>query len=114
NRKVGDKLALKRYSEQEFDIDLGDIKFKFGKLGINEITHPIQFTHSDTHNINTDWISPYQTGTVSNDLPDNNHATVGGNHGTNGGGQWATANSVSTSIKIDGNEVDQNNSNVFT
>src|SRR5699024_5501256 len=109
----GDELALKRNSEQEFDIDLGDIKLKFGKLGINEITHPIQFTHSDTHSIATDWPSPYQSGTATDGTPDGNHAAVSGNHGTSGGGQWATANSVSTSIKVDGNEVAQDGANVF-
>lgn len=99
---------------QEFDIDLGDIKFKFGKLGINEITHPIQFTHSETHGIGTDWPSPYQSGTVTDGTPDDNHAAVSGNHGTSGGGQWATANSVSTSIKVDGSEVAQDGANIFT
>ncbi|PAE27920.1 hypothetical protein CHI07_17145 [Paenibacillus sp. 7884-2] len=98
-------MYLKRNSEQEFLINLGDITFNFGKLGINKITHPLGFTHSESHTIVTDWPSPYQAGTVSNGTPDNNHAAVSGNHGTEGAGQWATANSESTSIKIGGVEV---------
>lgn len=86
-------------------INLGDIKFNFGKLGINQITHPIQFTHSEIYPISTDWISPYQAGTVTNGTPDNNHAAVSGNHGTTGAGGFATAESVSTSVKVNGSEV---------
>lgn len=84
---------------------MGDIKFNFGKLGINGITHPIGFTHSEYHSIRTDWPSPYQSGTVTEGMPDDNHAAVSGNHGTTGGGEWATANSVSTSLMIDGEEI---------
>lgn len=51
---------------------------------------------------------------MTDGTPDGNHAAVSGNHGTSGGGQWATANSVSTSIKVDGVEVAQDNANVFT
>lgn len=50
---------------------------------------------------------------MTDGTPDDNHAAVSGNHGTSGGGQWATANSVSTSIKVDDNEVSQDGVNVF-
>lgn len=98
---------IRRETEQEFTINIGDIEIEFGKLGINEITHPISITHSDTHIQNSDWMSPYVSGTITNGEPDLNHATVGGNHGTDGGGGFPTANSVSTSLTIDGQEVAQ-------
>lgn len=101
-------MYLQRYSQQEFSVNLGDIKLDFGKLGINKITHPVGFVHSSAYSLNTDWISPYNAGTVTDGVPDNNHATVGGNHGTDGGGGWATANSESTSLKVDGVEVPAN------
>jgi hypothetical protein len=100
-------MYLQRNTEQEFIINLGDIQFQFGKLGINQITHPIAFTHSETQNISTDWISPYSAGTVTSGVTDGNHAAAGGNHGTDGAGGFATANSISTSVLLDGVEAAQ-------
>lgn len=102
-----EELYIQRDSEQEFNINLGDISIEFGKLGINEITHPVSITHSDTFVQNSDWISPYVSGTVTNGELDSNLATVGGNHGTDGGGGFPTANSVSTSVLIGDREVPQ-------
>lgn len=93
------RVALSRDSEQEFTVNLGDSVIKFGKLGINQLTHPINITHSTSNVINTDWISPYQAGTVTNGMMDNNHASVSGNHGTDGGSGFATAYTASTTIK---------------
>lgn len=79
--------------------------FDFGKLGINQITHPVGFTHSTENGIATDWPSPYFAGRVINGEPENAKGAVSGNHGTSGGGGFATANSVSTSLTLGGQEV---------
>lgn len=98
-------MYLQRNTEQEFTINLGDIEFEFGKLGINEITHPIKFSHSTMHNISTDWPSPYFAGRVIDGVPEGGRGTVSGNHGTSGSGGFPTANSINTSIKINDEEV---------
>ena len=46
---------------------------------------------------------------MSNGSPNPDRATVSGNHGTDGGGGFPTARSVSTTITIDGVEVDSDN-----
>lgn len=86
---------------------LGDVNVGFGKLGINEITHPVKIVNGEGgHTIGTDWISPYQAGAMIDGAPSENHYAVGGNHGTDGGGGHATANTVSTTITADGKAVD--------
>lgn len=93
------RIRYTRTGEQDFIIELGDSILTFGPLGINQITHPVNIKHTTNHIINTDWISPYQAGTVTNETIDNNHASVSGNHGTVGGGGFRTAHTETTIIK---------------
>ena len=95
-KKEGDNYYIKsKYSD-----DL-NIIFKFGKLGINEILHPlaIYFQKFSTNGfedlelfqeIATDWISPYNFSAVNNTVNDST-LTTGGNHGTNSGSGFRTA-----------------------
>ena len=108
NRKESDKDLIKvtRNSEQDFKLYLGDVDITFGKLGINEITHPTVLENGlETHAITTDWVSPYIAGKVVNGTPSGVRAAVGGNHGTVGGSGFATANNLSTSMTVDGSSV---------
>lgn len=67
---------------------------------------------AETHSITTDWVSPYNAGLIVDGVPSGGHAAVGGNHGTTGGGGFATANNLSTTISVDGetigNSIDKN------
>lgn len=92
------RIRYTRTGEQDFIIELGDSILTFGPLGINQITHPVNIKHTTNHIINTDWISPYQAGTVTNETIDNNHASVSGNHGTVGGSGFRTANTETTRL----------------
>lgn len=104
-----DVIKLFRSSEQNFSIDLGDAKTTFGKLGINEITHPVQLINKKgSSTISTDWISPYVAGQMIDGVQSGNHAAVSGNHGTSGGGGFATANNKSTTIEVDGEIIGNN------
>ena len=60
---------------------------------------------AETHSITTDWVSPYNAGLIVDGVPSGGHAAVGGNHGTTGGGGFATANNLSTAITVDGASV---------
>lgn len=60
---------------------------------------------AETHNITTDWISPYNAGKLIDGTPTGYHATIGGNHGTSGGGGFATANNHSTTITVDNESI---------
>lgn len=81
---------------------MGDATITFGELGINEITHPVKLTNDKgTTSIQTDWNSPYIAGAIIDGVESGNHAAVSGNHGTSGGGGFATANTRSTEVKVD-------------
>ena len=60
---------------------------------------------TETHSITTDWVSPYNVGLIVDGAPSEKHAAVGGNHGTTGGGGFATANNLSTTMTVDGTSV---------
>ena len=108
NRKESDSdvIRINRTSEQDFKAYLGDVDITFGKLGINEITHPTVLENGlETHAITTDWVSPYIAGKVVNGTPSGDRAAVGGNHGTVGGSGFATANNLSTIISVDGETI---------
>lgn len=60
---------------------------------------------TETHSITTDWVSPYNAGLIVGGVPSGGHAAVGGNHGTAGGGGFATANNLSTTMTVDGTSV---------
>lgn len=78
----------------------------FGKLGINQITHPVAFQNGKSnYSVGTDWISPYIAGAIIGGQQSGNQAAVSGNHGTSGGGGHATANTKSTTIKVDGSNI---------
>ena len=78
----------------------------FGKLGINRITHPVAFKNDkSSYSVGTDWISPYIAGAIIGGQQSGNAAAVSGNHGTSGGGGHATANTKSTTIKVDGESI---------
>lgn len=78
----------------------------FGKLGINQITHPVAFQNDkSSYSVGTDWISPYIAGAIVDGQQSGNAAAVSGNHGTSGGGGHATANTKSTTIKVDGESI---------
>lgn len=101
-------MSLVKSGDQNFSVNLGDVSISFGQLGISKITHPIEIkNNTESHVINTDWISPYQAGLILNGVRSGNHATVGGNHGTNGGAGFATANTVNTTVTADGVEIDK-------
>lgn len=105
-----DEVSLVRLGEQNFIVNLGDVNITFGQLGINKITHPVEIkNNTDIHVINTDWISPYQAGLILNGNRSGEHYTVGGNHGTDGGGGFPTANTVNTTVTADGIVVDRTN-----
>ena len=104
-----DVIHLNRTAEQHFTLSLGDAALTFGKLGINEITHPVALRNSDgAHSITTDWISPYIAGLMTDGVQSGNAKAVSGNHGTDGGGGHATANNKSTTIKVDGKSIGNN------
>ena len=108
NRKESDSdvIRINRTSEQDFKAYLGDVDITFGKLGINEITHPTVLKNNTTqHNITTDWISPYMAGSAIGGEPSGDYAAIGGNHGTSGGSGFATANNLSTTMTVDGSLV---------
>ena len=85
---------------------LGDANVTFGKLGINQITHPVAFQNDkSSYSVGTDWISPYIAGAIVDGQQSGNAAAVSGNHGTSGGGGHATANTKSTTIKVDGSTI---------
>ena len=108
NRKESDSdvIRINRTSEQGFKAYLGDVDITFGKLGINEITHPTVLENElETHAITTDWVSPYIAGKVVNGTPGGDHAAVGGNHGTSSGSGYPTANNLSTNITVDDSSV---------
>ena len=108
NRKESDSdvIRINRTSEQDFKAYLGDVDITFGKLGINEITHPTVLKNNTTqHNITTDWISPYMAGSAIGGEPSGDYAAIGGNHGTTGGSGFATANNLSTTMTVDGASV---------
>lgn len=85
---------------------LGDVNVTFGKLGINQITHPVAFRNGKSnYSVGTDWISPYIAGAIVDGQQSGNAAAVSGNHGTSGGGGHATANTKSTTIKVDGSTI---------
>src|SRR5699024_6485509 len=97
---------LFRSNEQNFSVDLGDAKITFGQLGVNKITHPVQLMNKKgTSTVATDWISPYIAGAIVGGQQSGNAAAVSGNHGTSGGGGHATANTKSTTIKVDGESI---------
>lgn len=99
-------IHLNRTAEQHFTLSLGDAALTFGKLGINEITHPVSLRNGDgAHSIATDWISPYIAGLMTDGVQSGNAKAVSGNHGTSGGGGHATANNKSTTIKVDGKSI---------
>ena len=104
-----DVINLNRTAEQNFTVSLGDAALTFGKLGINQITHPVTLRNrSGTSNITTDWISPYIAGLMVDGAQSGNAKAVSGNHGTSGGGGHATANNKSTTIKVDGKAIGNN------
>lgn len=101
-----DVISLNRTAEQNFTVSLGDATLTFGKLGINEITHPVALRNRDgSHSIATDWISPYIAGLMTDGVRSGNAKAVSGNHGTSGGGGHATANNKSTTITVDGKSI---------
>ena len=61
-----------------------------------------------TNSITTDWISPYIAGALVEGVQSGNHAAVSGNHGTDGGGGFATSNNKTTTIKVDGEAIGNN------
>ena len=102
-----DEISLYKSGEQNFSVNLGDVTIKFGRLGVNNITHPINLkNNTESHVINTDWISPYQAGLILDGSRSGEHYAVGGNHGTSGGDGFATANTVSTTVSADGVVID--------
>ena len=102
-----DEVRISKTGGQNFSINLGDVTIDFGRLGINQITHPVNIRNNrESHVINTDWISPYQAGLLIDGERSGSHYAVGGNHGTSGGGGYATANTDSTTVKVDGVTVD--------
>lgn len=98
-----DKIFINRTTEQNFETNLGDIGITFGRMGINRLTHPVSFKNNVSgHDIGTDWISPYFAGATDESGNILTIAkTVGGNHGTVGGGGYATARTVSTEVLVD-------------
>lgn len=101
-----DEVRLTKTTDQNFSVNLGDVTISFGQLGINKITHPVKVVNNtETHSPNTDWVSPYQAGLIINGERSGKHYSVGGNHGTNGGGGYATANTVSTKVEVDGVDI---------
>lgn len=101
-----DEISLFRIGEQSFTVNFGDVTITFGKLGINEITHPVSMRNKKgASTIGTDWISPYIAGAMIDGQQSGNQAAVSGNHGTSGGGGHATANTKSTTIKVDGESI---------
>ena len=95
-----------RNGEQNFTVNLGDVSITFGKLGINEITHPVSMSNDKgSSTIGTDWISPYIAGLMIDGEQSGNHRAVSGNHGTSGGGGFATANNKSTVVRVNGSEI---------
>ena len=92
-------MFFRQYSEQEFSFAFSDVPIRFGKLGINEITHLKAFTTDKEYTLSTDWISPYNAGTMIDGQPQGNHKACGGNHGTVGGGGYPTANNRKTTIE---------------
>lgn len=104
-----DVIELFRSNEQNFSLDLGDAKLTFGKLGVNQITHPVQLMNKKgTSTVATDWISPYIAGLMIDGVQSGNAYAVSGNHGTDGGNGFPTANNMSTSIKADGVAIGDN------
>lgn len=106
-----DVISLMRSNEQNFSIDLGDAKITFGRLGVNEITHPVQLINKKgASTVGTDWISPYIAGIMIDGAQSGNAYAVSGNHGTDGGNGFPTANNSSTTIKADGVTIGENHS----
>ena len=104
-----DVIHLNRTAEQNFTLSLGDAALTFGKLGINEITHPVALRNrSGTNNITTDWISPYIAGLMTDGVQSGKAQAVSGNHGTSNGEGFPTANNKSTTIKVDGESIGNN------
>ncbi|WP_144561584.1 hypothetical protein [Bacillus mycoides] len=96
-----------------------DAILDFDKLGINEITHLRALYMQNNSSgylddlfselglqttLTTDWVSPYGILAVNNTL-NNGGYTVGGNHGTDGGGGFATARHIETKLFCGGKEV---------
>ena len=99
-------ISILRSTSQDFTVGLGDANVTFGKLGINQITHPVAFQNDkSSYSVGTDWISPYIAGAIIGGQQSGNAAAVSGNHGTSGGGGHATANTKSTTIKVDGESI---------
>lgn len=83
-------------------MSLGDGSVTFGQLGINKITHPVAFSNKKgSYTVGTDWISPYIAGLMVDGVQSGNAKAVSGNHGTSGGGGFATANHKSIVMKVD-------------
>lgn len=83
--------------------DTSNIKYSFGKLGINEFYHLKQIgTDYFNHNIITDWLAPYRVKANINPIADNPIFVTGGNHGSDGSaGGFRTGEPVSIEYFID-------------
>jgi hypothetical protein len=88
----------------------------FDSLGINQITHIKRFYLQDNPSgklntifdetgllteVTTDWVSPYGILAVNNPVSSETF-TVGGNHGTDSAGGFATARHIETLVYADG------------
>src|SRR5699024_11358677 len=80
-----DVIRLLRSTSQDFTVGLGDVNVTFGKLGINQITHPVALKNDkSSYSVGTDWISPYIAGALVGGQQSGNAAAVSGQHGTSG------------------------------
>lgn len=83
-----------------------EISLSFGHLGVNEFYHLRRIsTNSFTHNVSSDFPSPYRVRAVNNPIADNEVRVTGGNHGTSGGEGFRTGEPVSIKTYIDGKEL---------
>lgn len=83
-----------------------EISLTFGHLGVNEFYHLRRIsTNSFTHNVSSDFPSPYRVRAVNNPVADNEVRVTGGNHGTSGGNGYPTGEPVSIKAYIDGKEL---------
>src|SRR5699024_6522189 len=102
-----DEVKVNKTDEQVVSVNMNDVTISFGHHGINKITHSVLVkNNTENHAPYTDWISPYQAGLIIDGVRSGEHYTVSGNHGTSGGGGYATANTVSTKVTVDGAAID--------
>src|SRR5699024_7164318 len=62
-------------------------------------------TDSFSHNVSSDFPSPYRVRAANNPIADNGVRVTGGNHGTSGGNGFKTGEPVSIQTYIDGKEL---------